>query len=404
MAASRRAIIIGGSIGGLFAALALRRRGWAVRVFERAAAPLASRGAGIVTHPALWRILEHLGLDPHRDFGVAIGQRMTLARDGSVVGTHDCPQVATSWDRMFRMLRAALPDECYTPGAEFAGFETVAGGVRVHFAGGWTEEGALLVGADGVRSAVRQALLGDVPALYAGYAAWRGLLAEAEVPPDLFGRFSFCLPPGEQMLGYPVAGENNDLAAGHRRYNWVWYRPADEDTVLPGLLTDARGRTHALSIPPPLIRPAVLETMRADAGRSLAPAFARVAAATKLPFLQPIYDLEAPAIALGRAALLGDAAFVARPHVGAGVTKAAEDALCLATALDAEADLAAGLARYQGERLEAGRRIVRRGRHLGAYLQARIDTEEQRAAAACHHTAEAVMTETALLDFLDAKG
>ena len=399
MAANRRAIIIGGSIGGLFAALALRRCGWDTQVFEQVAAPLASRGAGIVTHPELRHSLEQLGLDPHRDFGVAIEQRRTLARDGGVVGTYDCPQVATSWDRMFRMLRAALPDECYTRGAEFRRSETVAGGVRVHFADGRREDGALLVGADGVRSAVRQALLGEVPPLYAGYAAWRGLLAEAEVPADLFARFSFCLPPGEQMLGYPVAGENNDLRPGQRRYNWVWYRPADELVKLPDLLTDASGHTHLLSIPPPLIRPAVLDALRLDAEQVLAPAFAAVVAATKLPFLQPIYDLEAPSMAFGNAVLLGDAAFVVRPHVGAGVTKAAQDALCLAKALVGEADVAAGLARYEGERLTAGRLIVRRGRHLGAYLQARLDTEEQRAAAARYHTAEAVMTETALLTF-----
>ena len=399
MAETRRAIIIGGSIGGLFAALALRQQGWDAQVFERVDAPLASRGAGIVTHPELRTILEQLGLDPHRDFGVAIEQRVTLARDGSTVGVFPCPQVATSWDRMFRMLHAALPEACYTRGAEFSAAETTATGVRVHFADGRHEDGTLLVGADGVRSAVRQALLGEVPALYAGYAAWRGLLAEADVTPALFGQFGFCLPPGEQMLGYPVAGESNDLRPGHRRYNWVWYRPADEATRLPDLLTDESGHTHAQSIPPPLIRAAVLDAMRADAGHVLAPVFASVVAATKLPFLQPIYDLEAPAMAFGNAVLLGDAAFVVRPHVGAGVTKAAEDALCLATALRQEPDVAAALQRYEAERLQAGRHIVRRGRHLGAYLQARIDTEEQRAAAFRHHTAEAVMAETALLNF-----
>ena len=395
----RRAIIIGGSIGGLFAALTLRRQGWDVQVFERVPAPLASRGAGIITHPELRAILAALGLDPHHDFGVAVTERMTLARDGGVVGTHKCAQVATSWDRMFRMLRGALPDACYTHGAELCAIETSGAGVRARFADGRQAEGDLLIGADGVRSSVRQILLGDLLPVYAGYVAWRGLLAERSVPPTLFDRFGFCLPPGEQMLGYPVAGENNDLRPGHRRYNFVWYRPADERTALPDLLTDAAGQTRALSIPPPLIRPAVTASMRDAASRTLAPAFAAVVAATALPFLQPIYDLESPRIAFERCVLLGDAAFVVRPHVGAGVTKAAEDAAALAAALAAEPAAPDALARYQAERLSAGQRLVRRGRHLGAYMQAQLSTAEERAAAARHRTPAAVMAETALLDF-----
>ena len=350
---SRRAIVIGGSIGGLFAALMLRRQGWDAQVFERVPTPLDGRGAGIVTHPQLWRILEHLGLNPHRDFGVVVRERLTLARDGSVAGTHGCPQVMTSWDRVFSMLRAALPDECYMQGAELAGIDLNPDGVRACFTDGRQAQGALLVGADGVRSSVRRLLLGDVAPGYAGYVAWRGLLAEAAMPPKaraaLFGRFGFCLPPGEQMLGYPVAGEGNDLRPGrHRRYNFVWYRPADDAATLPDLLTDADGHTHALSIPPPLIRPAVTAAMRAAAARTLAPAFAQVVAATPQPFLQPIYDFESPRIAFGRAVLLGDAAFVVRPHVGAGVTKAAEDAACLAAALAQEPGRGCGPATLRG--------------------------------------------------------
>ncbi len=144
---------------------------------------------------------------------------------------------------------------------------------------------------------------------------------------------TFTLPPGEQLLGYPVAGPDNDLRPGHRRYNVVWYRPADERTKLPWLLTDERGVTHAISIPPPLIRREAIAEMRAAAERLVGPQFRQVVRLMDEPILQPIYDLESPHMAFGRVAILGDAAFVARPHVAAGVSKAADDAAALAAAL-----------------------------------------------------------------------
>ena len=88
---------------------------------------------------------------------------------------------------------------------------------------------------------------------------------------------AFCLPPGEQFLGYPVAGPDNDLRPGHRRYNVVWYRPAAEDTELRRLLTDDSGVTHTLSIPPPLIRQEHIAAMRAAAERLVAPQFRAIA-------------------------------------------------------------------------------------------------------------------------------
>ncbi len=400
---SRRAIIIGGSMGGLFAALLLLQRGWDVQVHERVAQPLSGRGAGIVTHPQLWRILERLGLDPATDFGVEVQDRITLAQDGSVAGVFPCPQTMTSWDRLFRLLRAALPDDCYAMGQELRRVEAGDGGVTVHFADGHAASADLLVAADGFRSGVRQHFLGDLPPNYAGYTAWRGLVAEAEMPEAaralLFPVFGFCLPPGEQMLGYPVAGADNDLRPGHRRYNFVWYRPANEAVELPQLLTDAAGHTHALSIPPPLIRAEVVAAMRAAAEQVLAPQFAAIVRATRQPFLQPIYDIQSPRLTFPSTALLGDSAFVARPHVGAGVTKAAQDALALAEALEAAPDIATALAQYEAIRAPAGERVMQRARHLGAYMQAQLRTAEERAAALRHHPPAAVMAETALLNF-----
>ena len=119
------------------------------------------------------------------------------------------------------------------------------------------------------------------------------------------------------------------------------------------------------------------------------------------PILQPIYDLESSQMAFGRVAIVGDAAFVARPHVAAGVAKAADDVAALATALAAEPDVNAALKRFEAERLPVNRRIIERARHLGAYLQA-AQTMEERTRSQRHSIPEAVLAETAVLDFLSA--
>ena len=401
MAKTKRALVIGGSMSGLLAALALTRRGWDVAVHERVAEPLAGRGAGIVAQPELKAALRALGLDAGPDLGVEVPTRVMYARDGRVTHRLDFAQTMTAWDRVFHLLKAALPDTPYHCGKELQRVEQGAG-VTAHFADGTTAEGDILVGADGIRSTVRQQYLPELTPLYAGYTAWRGLVAEQDLPAalhaQLFEDFSFCLPSNEQMLGYPVAGPDNDLRRGHRRYNFVWYRPASESEQLPRLLTDESGRTHALSIPPPLIAREVVAQMRAEAEDVLAPQFNEMLALCALPFLQPIYDLEVPHMAFGRVAVLGDAAFVARPHVGAGVAKAAEDALALADALEA-GNVESNLKQFEAARLSVGNKIIERARRLGAYVQADLKTQAERAYAALHRKPEAVLSETAMMNF-----
>src|SRR3954471_20671424 len=403
LAKGKRALVIGGSMSGLLAALALRQHGWQVDVYERVAEPLAGRGAGIVAQPELKAILRKLGLEADRDLGIEVAMRVMFARDGQVTHRMPIAQTMTAWDRVFFLLKAALPEANYHRGKELRRVEQRGQGVVAHFADGSAEQADVLIGADGIRSTVRQQYLPGVAPLYAGYAAWRGLIAESAFPPALHGAlfndFAFCLPDNEQMLGYPVAGPDNDLRPGHRRYNFVWYRPASEDHELPRLLTDDSGRTHVLSIPPPLIARAVIAAMR-EAGRQvLAPQFNEMVGLCAQPFLQPIYDLEVPHMAFGRVAVVGDAAFVARPHIGAGVAKAAEDALALAEALDRNADAEAALKHYEGARIPAGERIIARARHLGAYVQADLKTEAEREYASRHRTPEAVLAETAMMDF-----
>src|SRR3954468_15393082 len=389
-------------MSGLLAALALKRPGVDVSVYERVAEPLAGRGAGIVAQPELKVVLRRPGLDPDHDLGVEVPWRPMFSRNGRVTHRMDIPQTMTAWDRVFHLLKGAFPEANYHRGKELRRIEQ---GARViaHFADRSVEEGDLLVGADGIRSTVRQQYLPDVMPLYAGYTAWRGLVNESAFPPalhaELFEHFSFCLPDNEQMLGYPVAGPNNDLRSGHRRYNFVWYRPASEERELPRLLTDDSGRAHVLSIPPPLIARAVIAEMREAAARVLAPQFNEMVSLCEQPFLQPIYDLEVPRMAFGRVALVGDAAFVARPHIGAGVAKAADDAFALAEALAANDDAEAALRAFETPRLDAGRRILARTRHLGAYVQADLKSEAEREFAARHRTPEAVLTETAIMEY-----
>ena len=401
---NKKALVIGGSMSGLLSGLALRKAGWDVDIYERVESELSGRGAGIVAQQELIQRLRNLAFATG-DLGVHITTRKILNARGELTHQCECPQVLTAWERVFRLLRDAFPPELYHRGRGLVSFTQDANAVTAKFSNGETVRADLLVGADGIRSTVRQQVLPEAAPKYVGYSAWRAMIAESAFPPDvhkeLFEYMSFGLPPGEQFLGYPVAGPDNDLRPGHRRFNVVWYRPADEATKLQWLLTDESGHTHAISIPPPLIRREAIAEMRADAERLIAPQFRQIVRLMQELILQPIYDLTSPRMAVGRVAIVGDAAFVARPHVAAGVSKAADDAAALADALLSEAGVPAALERFEAARLAENHRIIERARHLGAYLQAsRTQAEQERAGR--HSTDAAVLSETATLDFLYA--
>ncbi len=397
----RRALVVGGSLGGLFAANLLLRAGWDVHVYERVGEELAGRGAGIVTHPELFAALARSGVATDEVVGVPVPGRFTLNSRGGMVGEYPLEQVFTSWGRLYHLLKSVFPPERYHSGCSLTSVEQRADSVKAYFAGGRIAEGELLVGADGIRSTVRAQFLPQVKPQYAGYIAWRGLVAEDAISNAthgmLFARLGFCLPPREQMLGYPVAGSGNSLKPGERSYNFVWYRPADEADELPRLLTDARGHLHEITIAPNLIRAEFVADMRAAADSLLAPQFAEIVRLTAHPFFQPIYDLESPQLAFGRVVILGDAAFVARPHVGMGVTKAAGDAVTLVDSLAAAGNvIAVALAEFEGRRVRLGNAVIAHARHLGAYMQAQIKSATERAMAERYRTPEAVMAETAV--------
>jgi 2-polyprenyl-6-methoxyphenol hydroxylase-like FAD-dependent oxidoreductase len=369
-------LVAGGSLGGLMAANLVARAGHSVTVLERVAGPMTGRGAGIITHPVLEDGLRRCGMARDFALGIEVTQRVTLDSAGQVLGTTDMPQVLTSWSRLYQLLHgllSQLPQVQYRQGVVAQSVEQEADRVRLQTSAG-PFEGELLIAADGIRSAIRQQYWPEVQPEYAGYVAWRGLTDEAVLSrgtrEQVFERFGFCLPPGEQMLGYPVAGAGNSTQPGERSWNFVWYRAAPAPDKLAELLTDADGVHHPGGIPPNKVSWRSVAAMRAEGRRLLAPAFAEIVEKCAQPFLQPIHDFSSQAVAQGRVALLGDAAFVARPHVGMGVTKAMQDALALERALRSHGATPQALQAYAAARVPAGQQVVQRSRRLGAYMQA----------------------------------
>ncbi|MAQ85833.1 MAG: 2-polyprenyl-6-methoxyphenol hydroxylase [Maritimibacter sp.] len=365
--------IIGGSVGGLFAAVLLDRAGFDVQVHERSRAGHGGRGAGLVAQHAVFRLLREIGCEHVARVGVTARERIFLDRDGSVAHRVQTPQTQISWDLLWASLRRALPEGRYANGRVAEAVRQGPTEASVRFADGTTVSADLVIAADGLGSVLRGAVAGAAARpVYAGYAAWRGLVPETALVDEasmLSERFAFYQTPGSQTLGYLVPGADGSVKAGHRRYNWVWYRPADGEAALAAALTDRDGRRHDHSLPPGAMSDPAVDRLRRDAARLLPPAFARVIGAEPVPFVQAIHDLRSPRMVSGRIALLGDAAFVARPHTAMGVAKAAADAMALRDRLVGQADPVAALALYEQDRFEENDAIVSRGIRLGQSLQ-----------------------------------
>jgi len=365
---SLRVGINGGSTGGLCAGVALRGNGARVDIYERIAGPMETRGAGIVVQHELTNLLEQFGAPalPH----TCCSSRRYLSPDGGDGDLQPMPQQFTSWEAIYTTLRAAFPGEHYHTGASILSFENTANGIDIELSGKARRSVDLVVCADGAQSETQRRLLPEVMPRYAGYIAWRGSLPEADVADHLASffddKFSFSdARSGGHILVYLIPGANADTTAGKRLLNWVWYVHAS-DAELPELLTDKDGRRHHSSLPPGGATEAAVAALRDHARREIHPRMAELVASTPDPFIQTIVDVVVPRTVFGRACLLGDAAFVVRPHTAGATAKAASDSMFLAEALvQAQGSVPQALQAFESAQIHYGIQMHRYGVALG---------------------------------------
>jgi len=168
---------------------------------------------------------------------------------------------------------------------------------------------------------------------------------------------------------YPIPGADGSIEPGQRLMNFVWYRNYLEGDDLDTLLTDANGLRHETSMPPGAVQPELVADLHATAEAFLPPQISDVVLAVDAPFVQVIYDIEVPRMAFGRVCLIGDAAWVDRPHAAAGTAKAGADAWTLAEALDVHGTVPEALAAWEPGQLKLGRQLVERTRRIGRRFQ-----------------------------------
>lgn len=348
-----KAIIVGGGIGGLSAAIALRSAGVEAVVFERAQGP-PEVGAGVGLWSNALRVLEGLGLyEAVRGIGAEIGGEVRSWRGRRLFGysagemrrRYGEADVVVHRADLQEVLLAVLPEGTVRFGARLVGYSDEADGVTARFADGREERGDLLVGADGLRSQAREVLVGDGPPRYAGLTAWRGI---AE-PADGFA------PDGKGLNLWGRGSEFGLMSIGGGRAYWFLSRNAPE-----GAAESPAGRKSE-----------VLENLRGW----YSPAKAAVEATGEAKILRTgIYDREpVDRWGTGRATLLGDAAHPMTPHLGQGACQAIEDAAVLADSLggtkSGTGSIAVALRHYENRRISRTAMIVRRSRRIGRVLQ-----------------------------------
>jgi 2-polyprenyl-6-methoxyphenol hydroxylase-like FAD-dependent oxidoreductase len=342
---SWKVLIAGAGIGGLTLAAALRRAGCQVRVFERAP-EFRPLGAGITMQANAMLALRDLdtgigdelvaaGSVPHQSALLdPRGRPLTRTELQPIYQRLGAPVVCIHRARLHEILLRHAGRECLSLGRRVAGFEERGDAVAVRLEGGAVEEGDLLVGADGLGSAVRAQLLADGEAVYAGYTSWRGVCGGVEVPrhfiSESWGRGArFGVVPIGEDLVYWFATAN--APAGQRE------------------AAGERARLRALFAGWHAPVPALIEATRDEQ-----------LLRTDISDRPPVRSWSR-----GRVTLLGDAAHPMTPNLGQGGGQAVEDAVVLARALSEHAEPGPALAAYEDRRVPRANDLVVQSRKLG---------------------------------------
>jgi 2,6-dihydroxypyridine 3-monooxygenase len=369
-----RAIVVGGSIGGLTTALLLRKLGFVVDVFERTPTNLEHRGGGIVLQPIMMKWFDGHSARQIEELSTKSSRLRYLGRNNEVLHDEPAQWRYTSWDTVYRALLSDFGTEHYHLGEFFTGFSQDADHVELRFASGRRESADLVVFADGITSTARRRLFPDLARQYSGYVGWRGTVREDLVSDEtravLADALTYSLGPNTQAVMYTIPGMDGELEVGKRLLNYVWYRNVADGPELHELTTDLRGFEAPVSLHPGAVQQRYIDEMKAAAVANLAPAVAEVIVGTEEPYLQVVFDTRIPGMAEGRIAIVGDAAFAARPHAAAGSAKAAADAWALYEHLGAhDGGIPEALKLWEPGQLELGNRLVDRVSAMGTRSQ-----------------------------------
>lgn len=366
--------IIGGSLGGLFTGIALQKSGHHVTIYEKTGEKLKDRGAGIVLQQELIDFFQEYQIIRIENINVPIYQRVYVDRNGRQISIDNSKQQMTAWGTLFHKLIKNFPTRQYNYGHNLKNLSQANDQVSVEFDNGKVETFDLLIGADGTNSTVRKIVFPEILLKYAGYVGWRGIVHETELPTDVLkefiDRFTFYSMPNSHILCYLIPGDDDNVSAGSRRINWVWYWNVNKGQDIDDLLTDINGIKRSGFVPEGLVRPEYIKAQKEIADELMPPIFKELIRATKNPFIQPVNDLAVTKMYLNRVVLIGDAAFTPRPHTAASTAKAVANGINLCQSLkDFPDDIEHALASWEQPQLDMGNYLKNRGIALGNQSQ-----------------------------------